>query len=102
MPKSESLLIHFAPPPRDSQEDVVHFAERIAFEQQLAMPEIPPPPPPPPEQYLRAQVREAHTILSRLHASFGHQLPSNVYMAMAYLQIEITNGKGGDHESTAG
>ncbi|MEW6330206.1 MAG: hypothetical protein AB1560_01965 [Pseudomonadota bacterium] len=62
-------------------------------EQQLAMPEIPPPPPP--EEYLRAQVREAHTILSRLSTSFGHNLPNNVYMALAYLQIEIVNG--GNH-----
>lgn len=61
---------------------------------QLLIVEIPPPPPPP-EEYLRAQVREAHTILSRLHTSFGMQLPNNVYMAMAYLQIEIVNG--GNH-----
>lgn len=70
---------------------------QTAVEEQLAMPEIPPPPPPP-EEYLRAQAREAHAILSRLHVSFGMQLPNNIYMAMAYLQIEITAvEKGANH-----
>lgn len=55
---------------------------------QLAMPEIPPPPPPP-EQYLLAQVRDAHAILQRLSVSFGSKLPNNVYMAFAHLHIEI-------------
>ena len=54
---------------------------------QLAFTEIPPPPPP--EAYLVAQLKEAHTILSRLSVSFDRKLPQNVYLAMSYLHIEI-------------
>ena len=54
-------------------------------EQQLAMPEIPPPP----DGYMIAQVKEAYLILSRLNASRDRKLPSNIYLAMAYLHVEL-------------
>lgn len=59
---------------------------------QLAIPGIPPPAPP--EAYLVAQLKEAHTILSRLSVSFDRQLPSSVYLAMSYLHVEIA-ARGG-------
>lgn len=47
------------------------------------------PPTQTPEEYLVAQLREAHTVLSRLSGTFDGKLPSNVYLAMSYLHIEI-------------
>lgn len=48
--------------------------------------------PPPPEQYLHDRCREAYSILSQLNTSFGQKLPTNVYMAMAYLHIQVVEG----------
>ena len=69
-------------------ENLRHAEESHHAGDQLCIDGIPPPPPPP-EAYLVAQLKEAHTILSRLSVSFDCKLPQNVYLAMSYLHIEI-------------